>query len=448
MQVALTNKHRSQTFLAVVAQLLQHGASVLILPIIVFSFSSEALGIWYIIVSFQSGVFLLDMGFTTSFSRAIAQAFSGIKSLTAIGWLSPESTQPNHTLIDYIIKRMILIYLIIGVASFFVMLFGGLSYLSFVEIVEFNNDQIIAICLLAALAIAIQFFGQWITACLIGAGLTYHNQISILVSRMTFLLCGLLLIHIGYGIIGLLVANLLGNIVGFIYKFYAHIKKFPKKKHVNVGRIVEPVLRVIWHNAWRIGLVGFCTFFIMRYGVLLVGSVEGLEAAGILGLLIQISTAIIAAASMPWQVGMRSLVRLKIEKDNDALRKFAVTNWSFSFFISFSALFVIIGLDLFGFFIGTQFEGLIFTKIFVVFGFILLLEVNHTIAAQYIAASNYVPFLPAAIVSAVLIVALSTPIVMFGWGIFGILITQGLVQLFWNNWFWPYKVWSELSAKP
>ena len=448
MLETLIDKHRSHTLLAVAAQLLQHGSSIMILPIIIFSFSPEVLGLWYIIVSFQSGIFLLDMGFTNSFSRAIAQAFSGIKSLTMVGWVNPKNTEPNYNLVNHIIKRMFIVYLIIGVISFCIMLAGGFSYLSFLDIKEFSKNEIIAICSLSAAAIAIQLFSQWITACLIGAGLTYSNQISILISKLIFLFFGLFLINIEYGIIGLLFANLLGNIVGFFYKYYAYIKKFPKPKSNNLQQMGEPVLRIIWHNAWRIGLVGFCAFFILRFGVLLLGSFEGLEAAGILGLMIQISTTIIAAASMPWLVGMKSLVHLKIAKDLGALRKFAATNWLFSFFIAFSALFVLIGLELFGFFTGTQFEGLIFTKVFIIFVFILLFELNHTIASQFILAGNNVPFLPAAIISAILVVLLSTFFVMRGWGIFGIILAQGFVQLLWNNWFWPYKVWKELYAKP
>lgn len=445
MEIAKSKTHRSNTFLAVVAQLFQHGASVMILPVIIFSFSPEVLGLWYIVVSFQSGIFLLDMGLMNSFSRSIAQAFSGVKSLKAVGWFSPESDQPNYALIKHIVKQMIFIYLVIAIASFIFMFFGGIAYMSYLDITEVNNDQIIKICFLAAIAIAIQFFGQWITASLIGSGLTHHNQISILISRLIFLLYGLFLINIGWGIVGLLFANSLGNLIGFIYKYFAYTKFFPKP-NMNVHQVAEPVLRIIWHNAWRIGLVGFCAFFILRFGVLLLGYFEGLTAAGILGLLIQISTIIIAASSMPWQVGMRSLVNLKIAKDVIPLRKFAATNWSYSFFIAFSALFLLIGLEFSGIFIGTQFEGLIFTKLFFLFANIMLLELNHTIAAQYISASNYIPFLPASIISAILIVLFSTVFVMQGWGIFGIVISQGFVQLLWNNWFWPYKVWSELYA--
>ena len=100
-------------------------------------------------------------------------------------------------------------------------------------------------------------------------------------------------------------------------------------------------------------------------------------------------------------------------------------------------MFLLIGVELSGFLIGTQFEGLVSKKIFFIFIVITLLELNHTIASHYISASNIIPFLPAAIISAILIVLLSTVFVMQGWGIFGIVISQGFVQLLWNNWFWP-----------
>ena len=188
-------KNNHQTTISILAQLLQHGASIIILPIIIFKFSPEAIGLWYILVSFQSAIFLLDMGFTSSFSRAIAQAFSGVTRLQISGWKDNNINTPNYSLIKKIIQRMKTAYFALSIFSFFILFFGGLQYFSSIELIEFTNKQIRIICLISALSICVQFGGQWMNAALIGAGLTYLSQISVVISRISFLLLGLTLIY-------------------------------------------------------------------------------------------------------------------------------------------------------------------------------------------------------------------------------------------------------------
>lgn len=445
MVKAIMIKDNYQTSISIMAQLLQHGASILILPIIIFNFSPEAIGLWYLLVSFQSAIFLMDMGFTPSFSRAIAQAFSGIPSLKATGWHDANTNMPNHNLIYQIIRRMKLAYFLLSISSLFILFFGGFFYLSSVALTEFTIQEVKIICIISALSISVQFSGQWMNAALVGAGLTYLSQVSIVISRITFLLFGLLLIYFEKGVLGLTIANLLGILIGLILKFYFYINLFPKIKIQPNKSINQSVLSKIWYNSWRIGVVSLCTFLVLRFGVLLLGLLEGVEKAGTLGLLIQISTAIIAASSMPWHVGLKKLVSIKLSKNIKLLRKFATTNWLLSFTIFALAFLSIIVFEAIGFLKNTQFENLIFSKLFLLYFVIVMLELNHTIATFFIAAGNDIPFLPAALLSALFTIILSVILVINGWGIFGVLFAQGLIQLLWNNWYWPWRVLKELS---
>ena len=438
----------NRMFLAVAAQFLQHGASILILPLLLFKFSEEAMGVWYVVVSFQSAVFLLDMGFNGTFARALAQGFAGVQRLKQEGWQETSESEPNYELCQEILARMIVVYVILGVTSFIITLPMMMLYFSSIEIKAFSSNDLSIIGYLTSFGIFLQFSGHWINASLIGTGYTHLSQISVLLSRAVFLILGATSVMHGFGILGLLSSNVLGMIAGWLFKLFAFRRTFPVDidlKKINSG---NPILRTLWFNAWRIGVTAFASFCILRFGILLIGFVEGLEAAGILGLLVQISSASITAAMIPWQVGLKEIIKLKITRNKDSLRSSVKLHWSISFAILSIIFFSLLILEINGLFLGSQFDGIILTKLFFIYFIILVLEVNHTIAAHYIAAGNRIPFVRSAVISALFSVMLSSTLAILGYGIIGVLLGQGIVQLMWNNWIWPYKVWKELYAQP
>jgi O-antigen/teichoic acid export membrane protein len=76
------------------------------------------------------------------------------------------------------------------------------------------------------------------------------------------------------------------------------------------------------------------------------------------------------------------------------------------------------------------------TNLLLLYGVIILLELNHSVAGSYIATTNQLPFVPAAIISGVSITIISLTIAG-KFGLLGIILSQGLVQAAYNNWKWP-----------
>jgi hypothetical protein len=72
---------------------------------------------------------------------------------------------------------------------------------------------------------------------------------------------------------------------------------------------------------------------------------------------------------------------------------------------------------------------------------------NHSIAASYLTTLNKVPFVGAAIVSGVG-VALLTLLLIKPFGIAGMVVAQGVVQLAYNNWKWPLEAVKHLELSP
>jgi len=76
---------------------------------------------------------------------------------------------------------------------------------------------------------------------------------------------------------------------------------------------------------------------------------------------------------------------------------------------------------------------------------IFFLEYTHGFSATYLTSKNYIPFVNASIISGMLIIMLNigfSPII----GLWGIILFQGVVQLSYNNWKWPYEMYKDLKV--
>lgn len=79
------------------------------------------------------------------------------------------------------------------------------------------------------------------------------------------------------------------------------------------------------------------------------------------------------------------------------------------------------------------------------FGLIYLFELNHSIAATYLTTINKVPFVNAALISGISIAVLAI-LLADSFGIIGLIIAQGVVQLAYNNWKWPIEAQRNLQS--
>ena len=80
-----------------------------------------------------------------------------------------------------------------------------------------------------------------------------------------------------------------------------------------------------------------------------------------------------------------------------------------------------------------------------VLGLILFLEQNHSTFAALITLSNKIPFVKSSLISGFSIITLSTLFMVLGYGVGSLILIQGLVQLSFNNWYWPYMVFKEFN---
>jgi hypothetical protein len=85
--------------------------------------------------------------------------------------------------------------------------------------------------------------------------------------------------------------------------------------------------------------------------------------------------------------------------------------------------------------------------IFFIYSLIILLEGNHSNFAIFIVTKNNIPFLESSLISGGCIALGSFLSLKYtSFGIPGLVLVQGLTQLVYANWKWPYVVCKEFNV--
>jgi O-antigen/teichoic acid export membrane protein len=197
------------------------------------------------------------------------------------------------------------------------------------------------------------------------------------------------------------------------------------------------------------GVVQLGAFMILRANLFIATSFVGLAAAASYGLSLQLLTLLSTMSTLLFTLQMPKMNALQASGDKEGLRSLfsSAVILSLVIFILGTLALIFVGVPLLG--IWKSNTKLLPIVWLCLLALILFLEMNHNLSAMYITTLNHVPFVPAAVMSGLSIVLLSTLLVNYtGLGIGGLLIAQGMVQLSYNNWRWPAVALAHLQLTP
>jgi O-antigen/teichoic acid export membrane protein len=431
---------RSAVAWSFVATALRFGSALFILPLILRRIPPEELGLWYVFLSFGTLVTLLDFGFAQTISRVTAYLWAGSRELSPYGLPSVNNpsaidvkpdTGPNLSLLSRLIAALRIYYAVLGGAALLLLLTLG-SWWVYTKTRDLPNAYSLRIAFLVfALAVALNLIGgMWLYA-LNGINRVRESlQLNVLclAENYSIAIGGLLG---GLQIWALVAANfamgLTERLAGrFLFHKYAPIEKAP---------FDSQMLRVLWPNAWRTGIVSIAAFMGLQANTLICSGFLGLKATASYGLTLQAVTLLVGISSVwvavkfPLINQLRSQGRLK-EIANIFRRRILLTMLTYVFGGSILLFFAPSLLA----FLHARTQ-LLPTPLLVAMLLIYLLEAHHSLYASLVFSENVNPFVVPAIISGTAIVALSvllTPRI----GVWGMLLSQGVVQLCFNNW-WP-----------
>lgn len=431
-----------------VAQIFNLGAGIIILPIILKILPQDILGIWYIFVAIGTFVTLLDFGFQSAFTRNVAYAFGGATILLKEG-IDPKALvldKPNYALLKSIIKSMRIFY---GSVSFIILglltVFGSFYILHISSSLD-NSDDILIAWFIYAVSVSIEFFYCYYNPLLLGRGFIKENNILIIIMKSVYILVTIIGLLCGYGIISISIATCLSVIINriFAYRFFFKdgLKELLKKSEY----YSQNILPIIKHNATKVGLAELAIFFTTRGNIFFASLYLPLSVVGQYGLTMQVVLFVSRVSQLYFQTHMPLFNQHRLEKKKNEIRKIfskSIVIMTLTY-ISAAIMVVLFGDQILQFIKSkTYFLPTLPLALFFV---VYYLDANHVLPLLLLTTKNEIPYLNASLVSGFSI-AILTPLFMgvFHWGVYGIILSTGIVQLLYHNWKWPVVVAKELG---
>lgn len=448
----MINKPNKKTILAgYLAQALNIGYGVLLLPFMLVYLTEAEVAYWLIILALIGLTSVFDFGFSPTITRSVSYAFSGAKEIKKFGFetVGGGEVQPNWQLYAELIFAVKKIYKVIALIALLLLGISGSFYISiFLEKSQVESGYIVWLLFLVGFVINLYFL--YFNPLLMGAGKVYETNLINVVIRMTWLGLSALGLVLYESIIVLPIAYITGILVGRIYAMYEFNRLTQEKLDSSIGGKEKTGvdIRTLFPNSWRMGVVTLGGFLINKASIFIAGLYLSVGETASYALTIQVLTVLIAFPQVYFNshVPLFSKMRLRPEE------KIKLKNTYYK--VLFKSLTIYLLLGLLALILGDWILNMIHSNVFLIptYLFILVLlfgflELNHTLAATMITTGNHVPFVVPAILSGLGIVLVSIILIPFSQNVLLVLIlVQGLIQLLYNNWKWPLMVYQQMKG--
>jgi O-antigen/teichoic acid export membrane protein len=412
--------------------------------------TANEIGMNYLIISVGSLVSLFDFGFSPQFGRNISYVFGGAQKLQKEGFdESSKVNDVNYQLLGVMIKTAQYVFACLAIVVLVIMVSFGTFYIYLVTNVFSNVENSALIWVLFSISVFFNILYSYYTSLLIGKGLIKESNQAIVSSKIVQIALIIFLLFAGYGLLGVVLANLISPFVGrylsFNFFFTSDLNSEISKFTIKNSDLMEQ-FKIVWFNSKKLGLVFLGAHAINKLGIFLAGLYLSLSEIASYGLMLQLFGLVTTFSGVFFSTYQPRFAYLRVSKDKKTLIK--------EFALSMNLFYILFLLGVFGLiFFGPLLLHIIGSRvilpskvILIVFSIVLLLESNHSNFATFIVTNNKVPFVSSSVISGAFITLGSFIILKYTiFGVLGLVCVQGVVQLCYNNWKWPLVVLNDLG---
>jgi len=415
---------------------LRLGSGILVLPIALRSIPTAEMGIYYTFMSLSAFATLLDFGMVGTLGRSAAYAWGGAESFAARGLpVHGGSTEPNRPLLASLTHVTRVWYYILAVAAGLLLSLVGTLFVN-QRIHEAGLDSNMTWCWLfftfvTAYGLGTSFWNVLLTGIGDVRNVGRFGVISQAVS-MILLVAGLLL---GFKVWAYAVSLFLGPAIDryLARKRYLHL--LDSSLPPLVSRPDFDILVNLWPMTWRMGVSILGEFLIQRGNILIASAFLGLDMTAKYGLTLNLFSVLFQLAGVPLYVANPRIARAHVQRNISEVRRlfFPRAYGGFALALAGAVVLILIGREILVL-IGSKTSMLSAGYATLLF-LIMLLDKHQNSYTNLVLATNENPFVLTTVISGAAMIALSlvfTP----RFGIAGLLLAHGLVQLACNHW-WP-----------
>lgn len=421
-----------------------------LIPVLLKFLSTDYYGLWNVFTSLGAISVLFDFGFNSLFARNIAYSWSGVDHLSKENVVTTkQDSEVNFHLLKKVIKTCQTIYLIISLAAFIVLITVGSVYVLHVSKKINNNFEVLTSWLVYALGVFLDLLYGYYDAFLRGIGEIGTDNKARVISKAVQIILTIILLAIGCGILSTALTNV---IYGLVFrgickrKFYEYNGMREQLKKAGKVEItdIRSTFAIVWHNAWREGVVSIANYISNQVTTLLCSLYLGLTATAKFGLSVQFTSAVAqisTALFLSYQPEMQeAYAHRNLSKMKDC---FALGIISYIILFPLGLVGITIFIPAINMIKGNDMLTLPVIMGVGMYQFILKYRDCY---AYYLSSTNRVFYYKSFIVSSLLCTILSILLVgHFRMGISGFIISQIVSQLVFNCWYWPRYVNRELK---
>jgi O-antigen/teichoic acid export membrane protein len=433
------------------ATFLQIGAQALLLPFILRTLPQETIGIWTIFSTIIALVNLLDFGFNSSFTRNVAYVFSGAKILKATGFdIVEENTEIDYGLLKNLITAMRMFYFRMA-AIFLVVLASIGTYYIYTVLKTYtgsHTEVYIAWTILCGIN-TYSFYSRYYDSLLQGKGLIKRSKQIDIIGQSMYLLAAIVLITVDLGLIAIVSAQALSIIIRRILSHLTfYTAEITHKLQIICKQSQKKIFRAIYPNAVKVGLTSIGGFLVNRSAIIVGSLYLPLDTIASYGITVQLVGIIAGISRVYFSTYQPKIMQYRIQDNLSAIKRIYLQSCLILLFafIFCGSILVVFG-DLVLNLIGSK-TCLLHKSYIIVMLLIALLESNHGNAATLLLTKNEVPFFKAGIISgSITLLMLFILLGYVNWGIWGMILSPGIVQGCYQNWKWPKTAMKELAAE-
>lgn len=433
-----------------IGTILSMGANLLMLPFLMYYLDADILGLWYIFASIGAIATLFDFGFGVTFARNITYAWAGAKELKKEGVEFTKNSEPDYKLMRKVLKTCKIIYGIIAGMALLLLLTLGTGYVVFVSR-ELNGYMHIIAWIIYAVAVFLNLYYGYYASFLRGVGDVARANKNTVWARLIQIVLMIVLLRMRFGLLGACIAYLAyGTIFRLLGKHYFYRYKgigenLSEVKDEPSWNEVKDMIGIVWHNAWRDGVISLCNYCCNQVSTLICSAYLSLAETGTYSIGVQIASAIATISGTLYNTYQPELQVAYISADKDKMRKtmsMIVISFVYLFFLG-TVSFCIVGIPLLKLIKPSAVVSIPVLLGLCLYQFILKYRNCYT---SYFSCTNRVIYVGGFTVSAILCVGLSfVAIGPLNMGIWGLIIAQIISQVFYNLWKWPSLGHKELE---
>lgn len=434
-----------------VATTMRVASGVIVLPLVLHLLSKDEVGLWNIFLVIGSLAALLDFGFSNSFSRNITYIFSGVKELRAKGYTSTNNDDKSvdYNLLKSVISAMRRYYGILALVFLFLFIIISPFYLSYVLLPKYpgNKTEIWIAWFTYGVLVAYQLYTYYYSSLLVGRGLIKRNLQITIVGQASRILSSIVFLLLGFGIISLVIGQLVSDIVNRILCYVAFYDKDIKTKlKLSISIPVAEIMKVMTPNAIKIGVTTIGWFLFNKLIVLIAPLYLTLSQIGSYGTTKQIIELIVSFGGLWFSTYYPKITHHRVNDNLFHLKRMYIKSKiiQITIFIICGAGFIFIGpLLLTLIHSKTQLLPSLMILIFLIFAF---LDSNQSISSSLLLSGNEVPFMKSALFTGVLTVIILMIMLNFtSAGVWSMILAPGVSQLIYQDWKWPKTVRNNLQ---